>query len=191
MSPRTGRAFPQSGRLRVRNHRRGNAGIQLHRMGSRNHSQRWDCDVPGSYWPPSLPRDNRIETLMRLFAREGFALCDDGSLEPGYEKIALYAFVGHFTHVARQLEDGRWSSKLGNLELVVHPSPASLARGYLRQRPLHNAPPVLIPIPRCSIALLVTISKLPSPLRERVRVRVKRWCKEAVEKAINRFEIVS
>ena len=57
-------------------------------------SQRWDCDVPGSYWPPSLPRDNRIETLMRLFAREGFALCDDDSPEPGYEKIALYAFVG-------------------------------------------------------------------------------------------------
>ena len=92
-------------------------------------SQRWDCDVPGSYWPPSLPRDNRIETLMRLFAREGFALCDDDALEPGYEKIALYAFVGHFTHVARQLEDGRWSSKLGNLELIVHPSPASLDRG--------------------------------------------------------------
>ncbi len=66
---------------------------------------------------------------MRLFAREGFSLCEDDSLEPGYEKIAIYAFVGQFTHVARQLENGQWTSKLGNLEVITHPSPASLARG--------------------------------------------------------------
>ena len=66
---------------------------------------------------------------MRLFAREGYSLCEDDALEQGYEKIALYAFVGHFTHVARQLEDGRWSSKLGSLELITHPSLSSLAGG--------------------------------------------------------------
>ena len=93
-------------------------------------SQRWDCDVPGSYWPPSLPRDNRIETLMRLFAGEGFSLCDDDSPEPGYKKIALYAFVGLFTRVARQLEDGRWTSKLGKREVITHSSPANLTGGF-------------------------------------------------------------
>jgi hypothetical protein len=92
-------------------------------------SQRWDCDHPGSYWPPTLPRDNRVETLMLLFAGEGFMLCDDDAPEPGYEKIALYAFVGRFTHAARLLEDGRWTSKLGNREVITHPSPASLAGG--------------------------------------------------------------
>ena len=93
-------------------------------------SQRWDCDRPGSYWPPPLPRDNRVETLMRLFAGEGFSFCDDDALEPGYEKIALYAFVGQFAHVARQLEDGRWTSKLGNREVITHPLLSSLAESF-------------------------------------------------------------
>ena len=85
---------------------------------------------PGGYWPPTLPRNQEIGTLMRLFAREGFALCDDDALEPGYEKIALYAFVGQFTHVARQLEDGRWTSKLGNREVITRPSPSDLTGSY-------------------------------------------------------------
>ena len=50
--------------------------------------------------------------VMRLFADEGFEVCEEDSIEPGHEKIALYAFVGRFTHVARQLEDGQWTSKL-------------------------------------------------------------------------------
>ena len=67
---------------------------------------------------------------MRLFAGEGFSFCDDDALEPGYEKIAIYAFVGQFTHVARQLEDGGWTSKMGTMEDIAHPLLDSLARGY-------------------------------------------------------------
>ena len=93
-------------------------------------NRQWDYDRPHGYWPPSIPRNQEVGTLMRLFAREGFALCDDDALEPGYEKIALYAFVGWFTHVARQLEDGRWSSKLGKREVITHPSPANLTGGF-------------------------------------------------------------
>ena len=66
---------------------------------------------------------------MRLFAGEGFSVCEDEVLEPAYEKIAIYAFVGEFTHVARQLEDGRWTSKLGHLEVITHPSLANLSAG--------------------------------------------------------------
>ena len=93
-------------------------------------TQKWDCNDRNAYWPPSLPRNNRIETLMLLFTREGYSLCDDDALEPGYEKIALYAFVGQFTHVARQLEDGRWTSKLGEREVITHPSLSNLAGRY-------------------------------------------------------------
>ena len=92
-------------------------------------SARWDCDRPESYWPPSVPRDNRVETLMQLFAGQGFSLCEDDVLEPGFEKIVLYAFIGQFTHVARQLDDGRWTSKLGNREVITHPSPENLSGG--------------------------------------------------------------
>ena len=90
----------------------------------------WGYQDPGDYWPPLLPHNQEIGTLMRLFAGEGFALCDDDAPAPGYEKIALYAFVGQFTHVARQLEDGRWSSKLGNREVITHPSLSDLAGSY-------------------------------------------------------------
>ena len=92
-------------------------------------NRQWDYDRPHGYWPPSLPRNQEVGTLMRLFASEGFSLCEDDAPEPSYEKIALYAFVGQFTHVARQLEDGQWTSKLGDLEVITHPSLASLARG--------------------------------------------------------------
>ena len=44
----------------------------------------------------------------------------DESLEPGFEKVALYALGGVPKHAARQLSSGRWSSKLGDLEDVEH-----------------------------------------------------------------------
>lgn len=93
-------------------------------------SEPWDALDPDAYWPPSIPRDDLIVTVMRLFAGESFSLCDDDTPEPGYEKIALYAFVGRFTHVAKQLNDGRWTSKLGKREVITHPSPANLAGGF-------------------------------------------------------------
>ena len=67
---------------------------------------------------------------MRLFANEGYSVCDGEGLEQGYEKIALYSFVGQFTHVARQLDDGRWTSKLGVREVITHPSPDNLSGGF-------------------------------------------------------------
>ena len=92
-------------------------------------SEPWDALDPDAYWPPSIPRDDLIVTVMRLFASEGFSLCEDDAPEPSYEKIALYAFVGQFTHVAKQLPDGRLTSKLGDLEVIPHPSLSSLAGG--------------------------------------------------------------
>ena len=89
----------------------------------------WGHQNPGEYWPSSLPRNSRIETVIQLFTTKGYSFCNDDALEPGYEKIALYSFVGQFTHVARQLQDGRWSGKLGNRETITHPSPANLAGG--------------------------------------------------------------
>ena len=84
---------------------------------------------------------------MRL---EGFESCDDDALEDGIEKVALFADGGLFTHTARQLRSGRWTSKLGadcdiehELEaLVSHRSPSALYRygeivAFMR-RPRHT-----------------------------------------------------
>lgn len=45
----------------------------------------------------------------------------DGTVEPGFEKIALFADRdNYFTHVACQNPDGSWSSKLGDGHDITH-----------------------------------------------------------------------
>jgi hypothetical protein len=50
----------------------------------------------------------------------GFSVCSDSDAEQGYEKIAVYGLDGEYTHVARQLETGKWTSKIGALEDIEH-----------------------------------------------------------------------
>ena len=51
----------------------------------------------------------------------GFELCANLEFEPGFEKIALYEDNNHdFTHAARQLENGKWTSKMGTYEDIEH-----------------------------------------------------------------------
>ena len=78
--------------------------------------ERWWSPVAGfgSYWPPEIPRALDVATFIALFELLGFERCDDDALEPDSEKIAIFAEDGYFTHVARQLPSGRWTSKLGN-----------------------------------------------------------------------------
>ncbi len=47
---------------------------------------------------------------------------DDEQLEPGYQKIALFARAGVPKHAARQLPSGRWISKLWieDIEHALH-----------------------------------------------------------------------
>jgi hypothetical protein len=41
-------------------------------------------------------------------------------MEIGIEKIALYLKNGAPSHAARQLPDGKWSSKLGEADDITH-----------------------------------------------------------------------
>lgn len=58
-----------------------------------------------------------------------FVECKDGTLEPGFEKVALYGSGFMYTRAARQLSDGRWTSKLDKGEDITHDSPDDLAGG--------------------------------------------------------------
>ena len=71
------------------------------------------------FWPAGVPRRLTIEAFVEAYALLGYAKCGDGSLEPGFEKIAIYS-KGLPTHAARQLSDGRWTSKLGQSEDISH-----------------------------------------------------------------------
>ena len=86
------------------------------------------------YWPKEAPRRRTIQAFQRALRTQGYEPCDDGSLEPGYEKAALYISeiptsedpLNAPTHVARQLPCGRWTSKLGGDIDIVHDTPQRL-----------------------------------------------------------------
>ena len=62
-----------------------------------------------------------MAAFINAFRQLAYHECADGSLEAGYQKIALYADAsGTPTHAARQLLNGAWTSKLGGLEDIVH-----------------------------------------------------------------------
>jgi hypothetical protein len=73
-----------------------------------------------SSWPASARREETLAALVEAFQSLGYTTCADDSLEPGFEKVALYALGGAPKHAARQLPNGRWTSKLGELEDVEH-----------------------------------------------------------------------
>lgn len=87
---------------------------------------RWWQNEPGFYWPVA-DRRPQVDSLMAAFRQLGYEDCgDDGSLEPGYEKVAVYAESGLWTHASRQLPEGRWTSKLGPDEDIEHAAPEDL-----------------------------------------------------------------
>ena len=89
-------------------------------------TQRWW--QPGVLWPLESSRDDHgIGALVLAFKEIGFEECDDGTLESGFEKLAIYVSALMYTHAARQLADGRWTSKLGQLEDITHSTPDDIA----------------------------------------------------------------
>lgn len=55
------------------------------------------------------------------FATLGYAVCTNGSVEDGIEKIAIFVDQKDVpTHTARQLRDGTWTSKLGQGIDITH-----------------------------------------------------------------------
>ncbi len=89
----------------------------------------WPWTVP-YYWPPEAPKEETVAAFGIAYQTLNYAVCEDGEQEEGFEKIVIYTDAGQVpTHVARQLEDGRWTSKLGDLKDIEHQSPQDLAGG--------------------------------------------------------------
>jgi hypothetical protein len=80
----------------------------------------WPLRQRGFYWPKGVPMEESVDAFINLFARYGFQICENGSHEQGYEKLALFAKEGVPTHAARQLADGMWTSKLVGYVDVKH-----------------------------------------------------------------------
>src|SRR5262245_6443084 len=82
----------------------------------------WWPDAAGvRYWPPGIPRVLSLPAFQDVFALLGYAPCGTELLEPGFEKVAVFALAnGTPTHAARQLPHGAWTSKLGHAEDIEH-----------------------------------------------------------------------
>ena len=76
----------------------------------------WPLENPAeAHWPDGLARVRTLEAFCAVFTTLGYVVCSSEDLEPGWEKVALFAeTLGRPTHAARQLPSGRWTSKLGH-----------------------------------------------------------------------------
>ena len=84
----------------------------------------WPDPANIGYWPKGAPRKETLDAFVLAYKTLGYSVCEDGSLEPGFQKIALftkrYLSGTRPTHAALQLPSGRWTSKLGDLEDIDH-----------------------------------------------------------------------
>ena len=86
-------------------------------------NERWWQPFPNDYqfWPEIASESYSTSAYKKMFMLHyRFEECDSPDFEEGYEKIAIYGSRCQFTHVARQLADGRWASKLGDWEDIEH-----------------------------------------------------------------------
>ena len=89
----------------------------------RQKTDRWWQATPGDrfYWPDGVPQEETLEAYIQAYQTVGYEVCDRDDLEPGWEKVALYIdSENRPTHAARQLANGKWTSKLGWLEDIEH-----------------------------------------------------------------------
>jgi hypothetical protein len=73
----------------------------------------------GMYWPGG-PVEDTLEEWVRAYQTLGYRVCDSADMESGNEKLAIYADSDFPLHVARQLPNSFWTSKLGPREDIEH-----------------------------------------------------------------------
>jgi hypothetical protein len=74
------------------------------------------------YWPPDLPRQiiPTVENFFSAFEKLGYERCSTSDHEEGFEKVVLYVKNGVPKHMAREIGDGVWYSKLGDEQDIRH-----------------------------------------------------------------------
>ncbi len=76
-----------------------------------------------------MRRDSSIASLVHAYATKGYEVCsEDGrTFDPDFDKIVLYVQVWgserRGMHAAKLMPNGMWSSKIGSLHDIEHPTP--------------------------------------------------------------------
>jgi hypothetical protein len=90
----------------------------------------WAASVNNDWWEyrkgytwPNATRSPSVDAAVEVYKGLGYEDCDmNAALEPGWEKVAVYGDQYGYTHAARQLESGNWTSKLGKSHDIEHKS---------------------------------------------------------------------
>lgn len=89
---------------------------------------------PKKWWPKGVDNDYRPESLVKAFEAVGFEMCNDDTVEEGYDKVALYKASPFYdplsrkivkegwSHAARVLTSGQYHSKVGESFDIYHRS---------------------------------------------------------------------
>jgi hypothetical protein len=95
-----------------------------------DNSERWWWPSGVNYWPDGAPLEVTLAAFQSAYATLGYEPCEDHTFEEDYEKVAIYADSGgRPLHAAKQLGNGRWTSKLGSLIDIDHATLDCLAGG--------------------------------------------------------------
>ena len=102
----------------------------------------WPFGGVEAYWPKTAPNKDTVHAFERMFNLHHYKRCRSDELEPGFEKVAIFALDGKVKHAARQLDNGSWTHKMGscidletNLRAVEGPRYGSVALVLRRKRP--------------------------------------------------------
>lgn len=93
--------------------------------------RRWDPTrrrTTRNYWPLET-QSTQLSDAVAAFEAVDFRRTDRAQPTATHQVIALYASDGHVTHAARLLENGHWTSKLGDDIDIEHQTLDALAGG--------------------------------------------------------------
>lgn len=98
-----------------------------------DYTKYWPIKNDAHYsWFPDIPYEATITNFILFFLKFGYTQCEDGSLNDEFEKVALYGqrtlrMIYKPTHAAKQLPDGKWTSKLGiEAQDIIHNSESDI-----------------------------------------------------------------
>jgi len=81
----------------------------------------WEPDSQlNYYWPPNVVREYTLSAYIEAYRSLGYEICASEALEVDIEKVAIFADGDWPTHAARQLSDGKWTTKFGRAEDIDH-----------------------------------------------------------------------
>jgi hypothetical protein len=88
---------------------------------------RWWWPHHDAFWPQGVPLSETLAAFEAAYRTLGYRQCATADFELAFEKIGIFADnAGTPKHSARQLESGKWTSKLGFDVDIEHATPDAL-----------------------------------------------------------------